>query len=147
MNPCPKAAMREIHPSGLMSGIWKRGSALPRQISTLHKPKRSRDFRAMEPLRKRLWRRIGFKQTETRCWAASQVCERCRLAGRRMGVISVQLRFEEREQARFGYRMARLALDSACGPADAERITEMCRSACVEMLTLRVPTDKVALVQ
>jgi len=77
MNPCPKAAMREIRPSGLMSGIWKRGSALPRQISTLHKPKRSRDFRAMEPLRKRLWRRIGFKQTETRCWAASQVCERC----------------------------------------------------------------------
>ena len=64
-----------------------------------------------------------------------------------MGVISVQLRFEEREQARFGYRMARLALDSACGPADAERITEMCRSACVEMLTLRVPTDEVALVQ
>jgi hypothetical protein len=35
MNPCPKAAMREIRPSGLMSGIWKRGSALPRQISTL----------------------------------------------------------------------------------------------------------------
>jgi hypothetical protein len=59
----------------------------------------------------------------------------------------VQLRFEEREQARFGYRMARLTLDSACGPADAERITEMCRSAGVEMLTLRVPTDKVALVQ
>ena len=59
----------------------------------------------------------------------------------------MQLRFEEREQARFGYRMARLTLDSACGPADAERITEMCRSAGVEMLTLRVPTDKVALVQ
>jgi len=90
MNPCPKAAMREIRPSGLMSGIWKRGSALPRQISTLHKPKRSRDFRAMEPLRKRLWRRIGFKQTETRCWAASQVCERCRLVvqlSRRFNVL------------------------------------------------------------
>jgi hypothetical protein len=64
-----------------------------------------------------------------------------------MGVISVQLRFEEREQARFGYRMARLTLDSACGPADAERIMETCRSAGVEMLTLRVATDRVALVQ
>jgi GNAT superfamily N-acetyltransferase len=59
----------------------------------------------------------------------------------------VQLRFEEREQARFGCRMARLTLDSACRPTDAERITEMCRSSGVEMLTLRVPTDKVALVQ
>ena len=59
----------------------------------------------------------------------------------------MQLRFEERERARFGYRMARLALDSACGPTDAERIMEMCRSSSVEMLTLRVPTDKVALVQ
>ena len=29
-----------------------------------HKPKRSRDFRAMEPLRKRLWRRIGFNLNE-----------------------------------------------------------------------------------
>jgi len=28
--------MRDIRPFGLMSGIWKRGSALPRQISTLH---------------------------------------------------------------------------------------------------------------
>ena len=64
-----------------------------------------------------------------------------------MGVISVKLRFEEREQARFGYRMARLILDSTCEPADAEKITEMCRTAGVEMLTLRVPTDKVALVQ
>ena len=36
----------------------------------------------MEPLRKRLWRRIGFKQTETRYWAASPVCERFRLAAR-----------------------------------------------------------------
>ena len=43
--------------------------------------------------------------------------------------------------------MARLTLDSACEPADAERIVEMCRSSGVEMLTLRVPTDKVALVQ
>jgi GNAT superfamily N-acetyltransferase len=59
----------------------------------------------------------------------------------------MQLRFEERERARFGYRMARLILDSACEPADAERILEMCRAANVEMLTLRVPTDKVALVQ
>jgi GNAT superfamily N-acetyltransferase len=64
-----------------------------------------------------------------------------------MGAISVKLRFEEREQAKFGYRMARLTLDSTCGPADAERITEMCVSSGVEMLTLRVPTDKVALVQ
>jgi len=64
-----------------------------------------------------------------------------------MGVISVKLRFEEREQAGFGYRMARLILDSTCEPADAEKITEMCRTAGVEMLTLRVPTDKVALVQ
>jgi GNAT superfamily N-acetyltransferase len=59
----------------------------------------------------------------------------------------VKLDFEAREQARFGYRMARLALDYTCGPADAETITEMCRSSGVEMLTLRVPTDKVALVQ
>jgi len=43
--------------------------------------------------------------------------------------------------------MARLTLDSACEPTDAERIVEMCRSSSVEMLTLRVPTDKVALVQ
>jgi GNAT superfamily N-acetyltransferase len=59
----------------------------------------------------------------------------------------VRLRFEERERARFGYRMARLTLDSACEPADAEKIMEMCRSSSVEMLTLRVPTDKIALVQ
>jgi GNAT superfamily N-acetyltransferase len=59
----------------------------------------------------------------------------------------VRLHFEERERARFGYRMARLTLDSACEPADAEKIMEMCRSSSVEMLTLRVPTDKIALVQ
>jgi GNAT superfamily N-acetyltransferase len=59
----------------------------------------------------------------------------------------VQLRIEERERARFGYRMARLTLDSACGPADAETIMEMCRSSSVEMLTLRIATDRVALVQ
>ncbi len=59
----------------------------------------------------------------------------------------MKLRFEEREHANFGYRMARLTLDAGCGSADAERITEMCRSSGVEMLTLRVPTDKVALVQ
>src|SRR6516165_1169842 len=34
----------------------------------------------MEPLGKRLCRRIGLKQTETRCWAASYVCEQCRSA-------------------------------------------------------------------
>jgi hypothetical protein len=45
------------------------------------------------------------------------------------------------------YRMARLTLDSACAPADSERIVGICRSSDVEMLTLRVPTDKVALVQ
>jgi GNAT superfamily N-acetyltransferase len=61
--------------------------------------------------------------------------------------ISVRLRFEESEKARFGYRMARLTLDSACEPVDAERIVEMCRSSSVEMLTLRVPTNKIALVQ
>jgi GNAT superfamily N-acetyltransferase len=61
--------------------------------------------------------------------------------------MSMQLRFEERERARFGYRMARLTLDSACQPADAERIVKMCRSSNVEMLILRVPTDKAALVQ
>src|SRR6516165_3289589 len=43
--------------------------------------------------------------------------------------------------------MSRLTLDSACVPANAERIMEMCQSASVEMLTLRVPTDKVALVE
>ena len=64
-----------------------------------------------------------------------------------MEAISVQLRFEEREQARFGYRMARLTLDSGCEPGDAERLVEKCRSSGVEMLTLRVPTDKVKLVQ
>jgi hypothetical protein len=48
----------------------------------------------------------------------------------------MQLRFGERERARFGYRMARLILDSACEPADAERIMEMCRSSKVEMLSL-----------
>ena len=59
----------------------------------------------------------------------------------------MELRFIESERARFGYRMARLNLDSACEPADAERIVKMCRSSSVEMLTLRVPTDKVAVVQ
>jgi hypothetical protein len=59
----------------------------------------------------------------------------------------MQLCFEEREKERFGYRMARLTLDSGCQPADAEIIVEMCRSASVEMLALRVPTDKVAVVQ
>jgi GNAT superfamily N-acetyltransferase len=59
----------------------------------------------------------------------------------------MQLHFEASERARFGYRMARLTLDAACEPADAERIMEMCRSAQVEMLILRLPTDKVALVQ
>jgi len=74
-----------------------------------HKPKRSRDFRAMEPLRKRLWRRIGFKQTETRCWAASQVCERCRLVANSAcptkpgevgrGALKIGRRFERRHPA------------------------------------------------
>jgi hypothetical protein len=59
----------------------------------------------------------------------------------------MQLRFEESERARFGYRMARLTLGSACEPADAEKIVEMCRTSSVEMLTLRVPTEKIALVQ
>jgi GNAT superfamily N-acetyltransferase len=59
----------------------------------------------------------------------------------------MQLRFEELERAPFGYRMARLTLDSTCTAADAERIVEMYRSSGVEMLTLRIPTDKVALVQ
>jgi hypothetical protein len=66
MNPCPKAEMREIRLSGLMSGIWKRGSVLPRQISTLHAPKRSRDFRAIELPGRRLWRRIGGYSTGAR---------------------------------------------------------------------------------
>jgi len=47
MNPCPKAEMREIRLSGLMSGIWKRGSALPRQISTL--PNRPRPMVGLVP--------------------------------------------------------------------------------------------------
>jgi GNAT superfamily N-acetyltransferase len=59
----------------------------------------------------------------------------------------MQLCFEDLERARFGYQMARLTLDSGSTAADADRIVEMCRSSGVEMLTLRVPTDKVALVQ
>ena len=59
----------------------------------------------------------------------------------------MELRFEECERARFGYRMARLTLDSPCEPADAERIVKMCRLSGVEMLTLRVLTNNVALVQ
>ena len=59
----------------------------------------------------------------------------------------MQLRFEELEMARFGYRMARLTLDSTCTTADAGRIVKMCRSSGADMLTLRVPTDKVAVVQ
>jgi GNAT superfamily N-acetyltransferase len=59
----------------------------------------------------------------------------------------MQLRFEECERERFGYRMARLNLDSDCEPRDAERIVEMCLSSSVEMLTLRLPTDKVRVVQ
>ena len=43
----------------------------------------------MEPLRKRLCRRIGFKQTETRGRAASSFCERCSLAG---GCVARRLR-------------------------------------------------------
>jgi GNAT superfamily N-acetyltransferase len=59
----------------------------------------------------------------------------------------MELRFEERERARFGYRMARLTLDSPCEPADAERIVQLCRSSSVEMLTLRVLTSQIALMQ
>lgn len=59
----------------------------------------------------------------------------------------MELRFLESERARFGYRMARLDLDSVCEPTDAERIVDLCRSSKVEMLTLRVPTEKIALVQ
>ena len=55
----------------------------------------------------------------------------------------MELRFLESERARFGYRMARLLLDSDCDPADAERIVNMCRSSKVEMLTLRVPTEEI----
>lgn len=59
----------------------------------------------------------------------------------------MELRFLESERARFGYRMARLTSDSYSQPADAERIIQMCRLAKVEMLTLRVLTSQVALVQ
>lgn len=59
----------------------------------------------------------------------------------------MELRFLESERARFGYRMARLNLDFGCEPTDAERIVKMCLSSNVEMLTLRVPTDKITLVQ
>ena len=59
----------------------------------------------------------------------------------------MQLRFEESERTRFGFRIARLTVDAAGGPADPEKIIEMCRSSRVEMLTLRVPTDNLALVQ
>ena len=59
----------------------------------------------------------------------------------------MELRFLESERARFGYRLARLNLDFACESADAERIVDLCQSSNVEMLILRVPTDKIALVQ
>jgi GNAT superfamily N-acetyltransferase len=59
----------------------------------------------------------------------------------------MELRFLESERARFGYRMARLHLDSDCDPADAEKIVNTCRLSKVEMLTLRVPTEKIFLVQ
>jgi len=59
----------------------------------------------------------------------------------------VELHFLESERARFGYRIARLNLDSLCEPADAERIVRMCRSSDVEMLILRVPTEEISLVQ
>ena len=48
----------------------------------------------------------------------------------------MELRFIESERARFGYRMARLNLDSGCERADAERIVKMCLSSKVGMLTL-----------
>ena len=56
----------------------------------------------------------------------------------------MQLRFDECEKARFGYRIARLTLDSADESADAERIVEICRTSSVEMLTVRVPTNNIA---
>ena len=59
----------------------------------------------------------------------------------------MELRFIESERVRFGYRLARLNLDRGCQPADAERIVRMCMSSNVEMLILRVPTDKILLVQ
>jgi GNAT superfamily N-acetyltransferase len=59
----------------------------------------------------------------------------------------MEFHFIESERARFGYRMARLQLDSDGHPMDAEMIVEKCQSLGVEMLTLRVPTNKIALVQ
>jgi GNAT superfamily N-acetyltransferase len=59
----------------------------------------------------------------------------------------MELHFEELERKRFGYRMARMTLDSGCEPGDAKRILEMCQSSGIEMIALRVPTNKVVLVQ
>ena len=46
MNPCPKAAMREIRPSGLMSGIWKRAPRY-RARSRLYTSQSSREIFAL----------------------------------------------------------------------------------------------------
>src|SRR6516165_437349 len=51
MNPCPKAAMREIRPSGLMSGIWKRAPRY-RARSRLYTSQSAREISA-------LWSRSG----------------------------------------------------------------------------------------
>jgi hypothetical protein len=44
-----------------------------------HEPKRSWDFRAVEPLRKRLGRKIEFSRKQTGCGLLPRVCQRCRL--------------------------------------------------------------------
>src|SRR6516162_550692 len=60
-----KSIWQSLRLSGRFS-IWTNRARKSRE------PKRSRDFRAIEPPRRRLRRKIGFKETEKGCWAATR---------------------------------------------------------------------------
>ncbi len=59
----------------------------------------------------------------------------------------MRLYIDKVEVARFGRRMARLRLTEDDTAVTAAGIVELCRAERVEMLTLRVPTDRFVLVQ